>query len=217
MSDVDALPFPETWTYPPTGETRQKLGHALVLGGTKRPHFDHTPHRYHKHGSEAGDPGNNTNSAKLTEETVEQTAFPFSLPIDTSSIPNLASIQDFLNKFFKQSPAARQLVWDYWHTVTSFSRRLGNARFFFADTKTITTTVHSNPVPDLMCHVGMGPGEIEEGDEVWIMHGMGTPVVLRPRTSGEKGQRSGRSSEYELVGEAYVHDPKVMYGDWLGM
>ena len=202
MSDVDALPFPETWTYPPTGETRQKLGLALVLGGTKRPHFDHTPYRYHKYRSEVGDPRNNTTSA---------TASPFSLPIDTSSIPNLASIQDFLDKFLKQPPAARQLVWDYWHTVTSFSRRLGNARFFFAGTKTITTTV-----PDLMCHVGMGPGEIEEGDEVWIVHGMGTPVVLRPRTSGEKGNGSRRSSEYELVGEAYVHDPKVMYGDWLG-
>jgi hypothetical protein len=51
--------------------------------------------------------------------------------------------------------------------------------------------------------LGMGPLEIEMGDEVWILAGANTPVVLRNGSTGKK----------KLLGEAYVHG--LMHGEVL--
>lgn len=55
--------------------------------------------------------------------------------------------------------------------------------------------------------VGMGPGEAREGDAVVVLHGLTTPIMLRP---GDKG-----SDEWTVVGEAYcdgVMDGEALVG-----
>lgn len=60
------------------------------------------------------------------------------------------------------------------------------------------------------CNIGAGYVTAKEGDEVWVLAGGRVPYVLRPQGSGE----------YELVGEAYVHDimdgelVRQRRGDW---
>jgi len=54
-------------------------------------------------------------------------------------------------------------------------------------------------------YLGMAPESVAEGDEVWIVSGCLTPLVLR-REDGEEAQGA-----YSLAGEAYVHG--VMYGE----
>lgn len=51
--------------------------------------------------------------------------------------------------------------------------------------------------------LGMGPLETEMGDEVWILAGAKTPVVLRDGSPGKK----------QLLGEAYIHG--LMHGEIL--
>lgn len=53
-------------------------------------------------------------------------------------------------------------------------------------------------------HVGCGPKSIQEGDEVWILSGCPTPMVLRA-SPGEK--------TYCVIGEAYVHG--IMHGEFV--
>jgi hypothetical protein len=52
-------------------------------------------------------------------------------------------------------------------------------------------------------HLTCAPESVEVGDEVWIVSGCPTPLILR-----KAGDRTG---SYALVGEAYVHG--VMYGE----
>lgn len=51
--------------------------------------------------------------------------------------------------------------------------------------------------------LGIGPLEINMGDEVWILAGAKTPLVLRDGSPGRK----------KLLGEAYVHG--LMHGEVL--
>ncbi|KAK5651457.1 hypothetical protein OQA88_12464 [Cercophora sp. LCS_1] len=53
-------------------------------------------------------------------------------------------------------------------------------------------------------YVGLGPREMQPGDEVVVLRGSSAPLVLRPGKQG-KG--------YECVGEAYCHG--IMYGEAL--
>ncbi|KAK3364627.1 hypothetical protein B0T25DRAFT_576849 [Lasiosphaeria hispida] len=215
-SDMDALLLPAPGTYPPTGETRHQLALSLPVGGTSRPHpaYHHaTTHRLDFSVLD-GDPATSA-FLNLTDNAaaaaVDKT--PSAL-LDLSVIPVVTCIQDILD-FLKQPPPARQNVWSYWQTATSFSRRLGNARFFAA-----APAVTGTGAGAAAMRVGLGPGETEVGDELWIVHGMATPVVLRPRPrplrmTAEEVERVGNVLEYELVGEAYIHDPRVMYGEAL--
>ncbi|KAK0724581.1 hypothetical protein B0H67DRAFT_657164 [Lasiosphaeris hirsuta] len=120
-----------------------------------------------------------TDNATATTAAVDKT--PSAL-LDLSAIPDITCIQD-VPAFLKQPSPARQNVWNYWQTATSFSRRLGNARFFAA----AAAAAAPAPAPAgagagaAAMRVGLGPGETEVGDELWIVHGMATPVVLRPR------------------------------------
>ncbi|KAF2112083.1 heterokaryon incompatibility protein-domain-containing protein [Lophiotrema nucula] len=49
--------------------------------------------------------------------------------------------------------------------------------------------------------VGSGPRSVQEGDEVWVLAGAKVPYILRPVGN----------AQYELVGEAYMHD--IMHGE----
>ncbi|KAE9364064.1 HET-domain-containing protein [Stipitochalara longipes BDJ] len=51
--------------------------------------------------------------------------------------------------------------------------------------------------------LGSGPELLESGDEVWLLKNAALPFILRPI----------EDSQYELVGEAYVHG--IMYGELL--
>ena len=104
-----------------------------------------------------------------------------------SSVPNIECIQDMLDAQ-KKPWGKRQPMWNYWHTVHSFASRLGNGRFLATERG----------------YAGMGPGGLEVGDEVWVVSGVSTPLLLR-RVEGK--------SVYRLVGECYVHG--VMYGEAL--
>ena len=209
QSDIDdalLLPTPPG-TYPHTGETRHQLALSLPVGGTSRPHPCHNAITNHlKFPVLDGGP---TTSAFLdiTDNAAANKA-PLAL-LDLSAIPVIACIQDLLN-FLKKPPPARQNVWSYWQTVTAFSRRLGNSRFF---------AYAPGDGDAAVMRVGVGPSETEVGDELWIVHGMATPVVLRPRPRPTRMTAEGvegvRVPEYELVGEAYVHDPRIMYGEEL--
>lgn len=53
-------------------------------------------------------------------------------------------------------------------------------------------------------YIGCGPKSTEEGDEVWVLMGSRTPLVLR---------RTEIDGEYTLIGEAYVHG--IMYGEFM--
>ena len=53
------------------------------------------------------------------------------------------------------------------------------------------------------CKLGIGLVSVQPKDEIWILAGAKVPYVLRPKGGGE----------YELVGEAYVHD--VMHGEFV--
>lgn len=50
--------------------------------------------------------------------------------------------------------------------------------------------------------LGLGPGTMEVGDEVWIVESGAMPLIPRP---------AGSEGEYLLVGEAYVHG--IMHGE----
>ncbi|KAK1830426.1 heterokaryon incompatibility protein-domain-containing protein [Podospora conica] len=51
--------------------------------------------------------------------------------------------------------------------------------------------------------LGLGPGSCLKGDEVWVLAGAGTPVLLRRvRREGEQEVEGGR--EYMLVGKVYI-------------
>ncbi|KAI1079949.1 HET-domain-containing protein [Whalleya microplaca] len=52
-------------------------------------------------------------------------------------------------------------------------------------------------------YIGMTSGEAQEGDEVFVILGRDTPMVLRPTSSGE----------YEVIGDCYVHG--IMDGEAL--
>ncbi|KAL8662692.1 MAG: hypothetical protein Q9202_004476 [Teloschistes flavicans] len=54
--------------------------------------------------------------------------------------------------------------------------------------------------------LGMGPGSVTEGDEIWLLKGANVPMVLRPNPE------NGR---YQLIGPAYVHG--IMHGEALEM
>jgi hypothetical protein len=49
--------------------------------------------------------------------------------------------------------------------------------------------------------LGLGPGCLEQDDEIWLLKNAAVPFILRPH--GE--------SQYTLVGEAYVHG--IMHGE----
>jgi len=57
-------------------------------------------------------------------------------------------------------------------------------------------------------YLGLFPLGAREGDEVWLVAGVGTPLVLRP-CEGDAG--AGGEAPYENVGECYVHG--IMYGE----
>ncbi|KAL8636772.1 MAG: hypothetical protein Q9228_005871 [Teloschistes exilis] len=54
--------------------------------------------------------------------------------------------------------------------------------------------------------LGMGPRNVAEGDEVWLLQGARVPFVLRPNLE------NGR---YQLIGQSYVHG--MMHGEALEM
>ncbi|ATY61752.1 Heterokaryon incompatibility [Cordyceps militaris] len=56
-------------------------------------------------------------------------------------------------------------------------------------------------------HVGMGPREMEPGDEIVVLYGLTTPLVVRPV--------EGVQQEWTVVGEAYCDG--VMNGEALGV
>lgn len=47
-------------------------------------------------------------------------------------------------------------------------------------------------------YFGIGPFELEEGDEVYILAGGKLPLILRPSPNSQP-------NEFELVGDCYVH------------
>ncbi|TID14357.1 HET-domain-containing protein [Venturia nashicola] len=51
-------------------------------------------------------------------------------------------------------------------------------------------------------YMGLVSGKVERGDQIWLLKGSKVPVVLR---------KKDEKSEYEVVGDAYVHG--VMYGE----
>ena len=81
-----------------------------------------------------------------------------SVLLDLPAIPVITCIQDLL-AFLKQPPPDRRNLWAHKLTATFFSQRLGNARFFFAA-----------PAGAAVMRVGVGPGETEVGDELWIVY-----------------------------------------------
>lgn len=52
-------------------------------------------------------------------------------------------------------------------------------------------------------YLGLGPKSLMSRDQVWILAGADTPLVLRPLSNGR----------HQLVGEAYVHG--IMHGEAL--
>ncbi|PMD57267.1 uncharacterized protein K444DRAFT_483861, partial [Hyaloscypha bicolor E] len=53
-------------------------------------------------------------------------------------------------------------------------------------------------------YFGIGPAELEEGDEIYILAGGKVPLVLRPLPESQP-------NTFELVGDCYVHG--VMDGE----
>ena len=50
---------------------------------------------------------------------------------------------------------------------------------------------------------GLGPVQMQAGDEVWLLESGTVPYILRPIDGGR----------YKYMGEAYVHG--IMHGEWL--
>ncbi|KAH7364712.1 heterokaryon incompatibility protein-domain-containing protein [Rhexocercosporidium sp. MPI-PUGE-AT-0058] len=72
--------------------------------------------------------------------------------------------------------------------------------------KTFFTTVQG--------YIGIGPGTLKVGDEVWILYGGRLPFALRKMTAGGSSKRSKskrRPSHFSLVGDVYVHG--IMQGE----
>lgn len=53
-------------------------------------------------------------------------------------------------------------------------------------------------------YVGVGPPNLVEGDEVWVLSGGKVPFILRPST-GDKSPRSSATPLFSLMGDAFVH------------
>lgn len=53
-----------------------------------------------------------------------------------------------------------------------------------------------------MGYIGLVSGDIQTGDETWLLKGCKVPIVLRACGNGE---------DWEVVGDAYVHG--AMYGE----
>ncbi|KAK1749729.1 hypothetical protein QBC47DRAFT_131160 [Echria macrotheca] len=80
------------------------------------------------------------------------------------------------------------VMWKYWHTASTFSLRLGHARF------AVTSRGYA----------GLVPPETQPGDVITIVHGAAVPFVTR------KEEGTGVS---KLVGECYIHG--IMHGEGL--
>lgn len=61
-------------------------------------------------------------------------------------------------------------------------------------------------------YVACGPKSTVEGDEVWIISGCRTPMVLR-KLEHQTGELNAERNPYAVVGEAYVHG--IMYGEFV--
>jgi len=67
----------------------------------------------------------------------------------------------------------------------------------------LSTYVNHRPFLTDSGYLGMGYESVEEGDEIWIVRGCPTPLVLRRSEEG-----------FSLIGESYVHG--VMRGEAVG-
>ncbi|KAK4210090.1 hypothetical protein QBC37DRAFT_448970 [Rhypophila decipiens] len=56
--------------------------------------------------------------------------------------------------------------------------------------------------------LGLGPGDARQDDQVWVLDGANTPVVLRQHS---RGNGMGAVRYYQFLGEAYVHG--MMHGE----
>lgn len=60
-------------------------------------------------------------------------------------------------------------------------------------------------------YFGAAPARVREGDAVVLAKACGVPLVLRPEgNAAEKGDESGGKTEWELVGDCFMHG--AMYG-----
>ncbi|KAF4995912.1 hypothetical protein FDECE_12641 [Fusarium decemcellulare] len=63
---------------------------------------------------------------------------------------------------------------------------------------------HRRPFMLANAYIGCGPKSTVKGDEIWILSGCRTPLVLR---------KLGVEKEYHLIGETYIHG--IMHGEFV--
>lgn len=63
-------------------------------------------------------------------------------------------------------------------------------------------------------YVGVGPPNLVEGDEVWVLSGGKVPFILRP-TTGDKSPRSSATPLFSLTGDAFVYG--IMDGEAIAL
>ncbi|KAF6838947.1 heterokaryon incompatibility protein [Colletotrichum plurivorum] len=61
--------------------------------------------------------------------------------------------------------------------------------------------------------LGLGPGEAEQGDEVWLVEGARKPFVLR-RVDAELRPEDGITGAFELVGDADIRGFEALAPNW---
>ncbi|KAF0330026.1 HET-domain-containing protein [Colletotrichum asianum] len=63
-------------------------------------------------------------------------------------------------------------------------------------------------------YVGIGPPNLAEGDEVWVLSGGKVPFILRPST-GDESPRSSATPLFTLIGDAFVYG--IMDGEAIAL
>jgi hypothetical protein len=61
-------------------------------------------------------------------------------------------------------------------------------------------------------YVGLGPPNIQQNDELWLIFGCNVPLLLRP-VSKKNGKIEAKPFHYVLVGDCYVHG--LMLGEYI--
>jgi hypothetical protein len=51
-------------------------------------------------------------------------------------------------------------------------------------------------------YIGLASGKVQIGDQIWLLKGLRTPIVLRAM---------GKEDGWRVVGDAYMHG--IMYGE----
>ena len=131
----------------------------------------------------------------LEELEFRETNFEFSSVQLPSRQKILDTAQTFSDMVANRSPMV-PAMFSMFHKVTRFTKGSSSGAHYLGQNRSLFRTLKCNLL-------GLGPDKMEAGDEIRLLKGAYTPIVLRPQPSGQ----------YVVVGESYVHG--VMHREWL--